>query len=892
MKNLLFIFIFLSIALSCSWFKNEKLPYQNSDLPIEQRVADLISRMTLAEKIRQLDMYPGGEITSDGKLSSQKAENLLGDLGVGSIHDYYPEKASYANEVQKFIIKTGRLGIPALFVEEALHGYGGYGATTFPIPIGMASSFDVELLQQIGAAIAAETRAHNVHMVLSPVLDIAREPRWGRTEETYGEDPYLASELGLAMVKGLQGNDLTTTNSVVAEPKHFGAHSMPEGGTNTAYVSVGEREARSSFLVPFEKAVREGNALGIMAGYHEIDGIPSVSDPWLLTQVLRDEWGFQGFVLSDLGAISRQYINLKTVATPKEAIIESIKAGLDMQFYDFEHDLFEKSITEAVQEGQLSENVLNRAVSNVLRVKFLLGLFEDPYVDSGLIKKVVHSEEHRELAKRAAQESIVLLKNDDNLLPLRDDIRSIAVLGPMADMSLLGGYSPRGATATTVLQAVNKRFGKNAKIMYEPGIPGNTRLAKVNSKFLKTFDGEEGGLTAHYYNNIYGDGEPVIVRNDNDLAPYWHNNSPQPGVLPDSFSVKWRGTITPPESGIYELGIITDDRGRLFFEDRLLVDNWEPFQINVMMTEEVYMEKGKSYPIRIDFAEMVDYAGIQFYWRWVESKDGMVDASLENALKAVRSSDVVILVLGETMDEVGEGRDKQDLNLNRYQQQLLIEVSKTGKSIVMVLMNGRPLIINWAAEHVPAIIEAWYPGEYGGAAIIDVISGDCNPSGKLPITIPRSVGQLPMYYYNRPSTRGRYIDGSSLPLYAFGYGLSYTLFEYVDMNISTKKIRADEPIEVSVQVKNSGNVTGTEIVQLYVNDIVSSVVTPLKTLKAFGRLTLKPDEIGTINFTLDSEAFYLYDRRMQRNVEPGEFEIMVGSSSDKIHFKERVTIYE
>lgn len=891
MKMIISVHLILAILLTSSCDNPERLPYKNPDLPIEERIADLMSRMTLAEKVRQLDMYAGGDITEKGQLSSKKADELIGDLGVGSIHDYYPEKSAYANELQNYIIKNSRHGIPALFIEEALHGYCGYGATTFPIPIGLASSWDIELIEQIGRAIAAETRAHGVHMVLGPVLDMARDPRWGRTEETYGEDQYLVSEAGLAMVKGLQGDDLTSSQAVIAEPKHFGVHGIPEGGTNTAYVSVGEREARSSFLVPFEKAVREGNALGIMAAYHEIDGIPCISDPWLLTTVLREEWGFKGFVLSDLGAISRQYINFKTVATEKEAIVAAIRAGLDMQFYDFLHDVFQTSIIEAVNDGQLSEVALNRAVSRVLRVKFMLGLFEDPNVDARLVKEVLRCNDHRELAKRAAQESIVLLKNENHLLPLGDDIKKIAVLGPMADMSLLGGYSPRGAAGITVLEAIKNHYGETATITYEPGIRGNTRLAKVDPKFLTPLDGIGHGLTAHFYNNIDVKGDPALVRNDADVSPYWHNNSPQPGIVPDSFSVKWMGTIKPTESGIYELGIITDDRGRLFFEDKLLIDNWDPFQINVMKTSQVVMEAGKSYSIRIVFAEMVDYAGIQFYWRWVERKDDSIDESMIKAVQNVQNADVAIVVLGETMDEVGEGRDKQDLNLNRYQQQLLEAANSTGKPIILVLMNGRPLSINWAAEHIPAVIEAWYPGEYGGSAIVDAISGQINPSGKLPITIPRSVGQLPMYYNNRPSTRGRYIDGSSLPLYPFGHGLSYTSFEYVDLKISSKYFHTDEIVEVAVQIKNSGSVRGTEVVQLYVSDIISSVVTPLKTLKAFSRITLDPGETGTIKFKLDSEAFYLYNRSMQRIVEPGDFQIQVGGSSDDIKLNDIVTIY-
>jgi len=721
--------------------KFRKYPYQNAKLPIEERITDLIGRMTADEKIEQLDIYWGKEVANMGgheaiSYSEEKVAKMVGTTGIGAIHDFYPLSAALPNEIQKYATERTRLGIPILFIEEGLHGYGGEGSTMFPIPLELASAWDTTLVHKIGKVIATEVRAHGIDMILGPVLGLAREPRWGRVEETYGEDPYLDACNGVAMVKGLQGKNLADENAVIAEPKHFAVHSIPEAGSNASPVSVGEREMRSSFLYVFEKAVREGGAMGIMAAYNDLDGIPCVDNKWLLTDVLRKEWGFKGFVLSDMQAI-RMTLDDHHVATDiSDALAQTFKAGLNMQFYDFGHAEFHQAMLKALKEKMLSEEDLNNAVRDVLRVKFCLGLFDHPYTDTTLVSKVYHTEQHQNLALQAAQEGICLLKNDRQLLPLTKKIHSVTVIGELATSKYLGDYSD-GHEGISILDGLKNRVGNSMNISYAEG-----------------------------YNQ-------------------------------DTSSIKQT-------------------------------------------------------------------------------------ALLENAVVLAKQSDVSIVVLGEYESEDGENKDRADLNLDKNQMNVVQSIYQTGKPVVVVLENGRPLTINWINKYIPSIVEAWYSGEKGGLAIADVLLGNVNPSGKLPITFPRSVGQIPFYYDYKPTSLHRYIDETNTPLFAFGHGLSYTTFAYSDLRISPSNISVNGETTVSVKVENTGNVEGTEVVQLYVRDEESSVTTPLLALKGFSRIKLKPGESGIVHFELGYDQLSFWNREMKRVVEPGLFKIMVGSSSADI----------
>jgi beta-glucosidase len=752
-------------------------PYQDAALPVDQRVADLIGRMTTEEKIRQLDMYWGREVANmsgheASSYNEEKIRQMIGDHGIGSIHDFYPLNAGIANDIQRYAVEKTRLGIPVLFIEEGLHGYCGEGSTEFPIPLQLASAWDTALVRKIGHVIATETRSHGVDMILGPVLCLARDPRWGRTEETYGEDPYLDARNGVAMIEGMQGGGLDRPDAVIAEPKHFATHGIPEGGSNTAPVNMGEREDRSAFLYVFEKAIREGHAMGMMAAYSELDGIPCVDNKWLLTDLLRKEWGFKGFVLSDLGAIKMSLTDHHVAADTADAFAQTLKAGLDMQFYDFSHDALVRAIKLAIARQALSMAELDKAVSDILRVKFLVGLFDHPYTDVSLKDRVFHTAESQDLALQAAHEGIILLKNDKGVLPLDKQGQHIAVVGPLAVSDYIGGYSSPGAKGISILDGLRERAGKDATIRYAKGYDA---------------DPKAGGGT--------------------DLMGVGHTGNPAAGAA---------GSSGAGSSGA-----------------------------------------------GVDSASLL----------------------LQEAVDLVKQSDAAVVVLGEEPREVGESRDKANLDLGASQMALIQAIYSTGKPVSVVLFNGRPLSIGWMADHIPAIVESWFAGEKGGLAIADVLLGKVNPSGKLPISFPRSVGQLPFYYDHKPTSSHRYVDEASTLLFPFGLGLSYTRFEYSDLQISPAPVPAGEKAKISVVVKNTGDREGDEVAELYIRDVVSSVTTPAIALRGFGRIHLKPGESGTVHFVLEPDDLALWNRQMKRVVEPGEFKIMVGSSSEDIRVR-------
>ncbi|WP_167018931.1 glycoside hydrolase family 3 N-terminal domain-containing protein [Chitinophaga sp. Cy-1792] len=729
MKVLRPLFITLCYSTFAVVASAQQLPYKNAALPVEARVKDLVSRMTTLEKIRQLDMYRGWSVSP---MTEQTHEALILDEKLikaafakgsfGSLHDFYPTSTTLSNEVQRYAVEKTRLGIPVLFIEEGLHGYSRRGSTSFPVPLQLAASWDTALVRQVGRAIGTESRANGTAMILGPLLDVSRDPRWGRQEETFGEDTYLVSEIGLAMVKGLQHGDVSRHDAVVSEPKHFVVHPVPEAGSNTGPVNMGVREIRSSHLPTFEKAVKQGGALGIMAAYHEIDGVPMVANRWLLTDVLRKEWGFKGFVLSDLGAVRMSLEAHHTAGSRMDALAQTINAGLNMQFYDFGHDEFEQAIDSALKQRQLSPAKLDSAVSDVLRVKFLLGLFDHPYIDTTLLAKVTHSEAHQQLALDAAARGVVLLKNDRQVLPLTG-IRNLTLVGPLAVSNYLGGYSNTADTAISILTGLTQRAGDRLHIRYVAGY----------------------------------------------------------------------------------------------------------------------------------------------------------DQS------AIASADAVVVVLGEDLAVVGEGKDRAGLSLDSAQLAMVQQVVASGKPVAAVLLNGRALCIDWVADHVPAIVEGWFGGEKSGQAIADVLLGITNPGGKLPVTFPRSTGQIPYYYSHKPTSYHRYVDEPATPLFPFGHGLSYTTFKYDALKLPAAPIHASDSFDIQLTVTNTGKVAGEEVVQLYIRDMVSSVTTPVRALKAFSRVALQPGASRTLQFRLSAkESLALWDRNMKKVTEPGAFQVMVGSSSEDI----------
>jgi beta-glucosidase len=707
-------------------------PYKQSRLPVEDRVRDLLSRMTVEEKARQLDMYRGvsASVQDDAQKAAdeikahgfhpEEAEKVWGTLSVGSIHDLYGQP-SLNNDIQTWVMKHTRLGIPALFAEEGLHGFS--TGTIFPAQINLAATWNRQMAQQTGAVIAAEARATGVDMLFAPVLDLAREPRWGRVEEDFGEDPYLTGQLGLAYVQGYQGDSLATDHTLIAEPKHFAGHGSPESGTNTSPAHYGERELRTIMLKSFEPAFRQGHAMGTMAAYHEIDGIPVTADPYLLKTILRDEWGFKGFVLSDLGAIERLSGAHRVAASPKDAVILAINSGVDMQFYDFDHKTFQSAIIDGAREGSLSKTALDRAVADVLRVKFELGLFDHPMVDPALNATVHRAQAHLDLSLQSALQSMTLLKNENHLLPLSKDLKRIAVIGPNAKVARYGDYAP------------------------EPD-------------------------------------------------PAAHND--------------------------------------LYSEMQALVPN-----------AEFTFADGKDVPAAVALAG---------------------------------GSEVVIMALGERSGISGEGSDRSSLDLPENQEALLEAVAATGKPTVLVLQNGRPLTIAWAAQHIPAILEAWYPGEFGGKAMAMTLFGDNNPGGHLTITFPRSIGVLPDYYNYDISKIHRYVDGDDTPVFPFGFGLSYTAFRFDGLRVDAPLL-AKGPVRVTVDVTNTGSLAGDEVAQLYVREDVSSVETPERALKGFSRITLRPGETKPVTFEVPQDELAVWNAEKKWVVEPGAYTVWVGDSS-------------
>lgn len=880
--------IVIAVFAACVNKTNKKKDLASEGLEIEKRVEELLTMMTLEEKVRQLDMYSGSNFLSNSVLDTNKAKKAVENLGIGSIHDFYPKTAKDANDVQRFVIENSRLGIPAIFIEEGLHGYQGIKSTTFPVPIGIGSTWNPDLARTIGRVVGTEARSKNVHMLLAPVLGIGREPRWGRTEETFGEDTYLATQMGVSVVMGMQGNKLSDHNSVVSEPKHYGGHSAPAGGRNTASVFVGERELRSAYLPVFEAAVKKGNAQGIMAAYHELDGVPCAGNKWLLNDVLRDEWDFRGFVLSDLGAIRRLKSVFHSAEDDKGVIIQSLKAGMDMQFYDFPSDVFQGSIIEAVQNGELDIAVLDRAVRNVLRVKFKLGLFDSPFVNEDLEDSVYHSKEHQQIALQAAKESIILLKNEEKILPLsKDKVKSIAVLGDLSDLSLLGGYSPKNVEAVTVLEGLKNKVGGNIEITHGKGITANKYLTSISADNLFV-EKDVNGIRVEYYNNPELQGEPNLIRNEDDFIMGWYNLSPAPGI-DDFFSARLTSFLKPDIDGKYKIHIRTGNKIRYYFDNKLVYDGWDKnSKSNEGIT--IDLKEGQYYPIKIEFSKTEIFARMYVNWAMINKSANAKNDLLKQAVNYAKSSDVAVVVIGENSAEVGEGKGKMNLNLEPAEMELLQAVEATGTPTVLVLLNGRPLTINWAAENLDAILETWYAGEFSGDAVADILFGDYNPSGHLPISFPKYVGQLPLYYNHKPSFDHAYVDGDANPLFSFGHGLSYTTFNYSNLCLSKNKTQANDSVIVSVDITNTGEYAGADVVQLYINDKVSKVVTPVIELKGFKKIFLEPGKTKTISFTLGFNELHLWNLNMEKEVEPGVFEIMIGMSSENIVLRDRFEV--
>ena len=832
--------------------------YENPNLSVEERVEDLLSRMTLEEKIAQLQS--GTSIPEHG----------IGNLTLVIRRLEPKEGAVKANEFQRQAIEKTRLGIPVIIHDECLHGCMAKYSTSFPQAIALAATWDPELVYRVAKAIAKETRTRGIHQCLSPVVNIVRDVRAGRTEESYGEDPYLTSVMGAMFCKALR------EEGVIATPKHFVANFVGDGGRDSHEIHFSERILREIYFPGFKACIKAG-ALSVMAAYNSLDGIPCSSNKWLLTEVLKDEWGFEGFVVSDYGSVAGIMYKHGVAETPEEVAKLAIEAGLDVELPRTE--FYGEHLLKAVKEGLVPMEVIDEAVRRVLRAKFLIGLFDKPFTDPDEAERVCNSKEHVQLALEAARKSIVLLKNEGNVLPLdREKIKAIAVIGEPASELRLGGYSGIPRRGVTPLEGIKSKVKPETTVYYAKGCPITVgMLYPIPSKYLippETRLGEHG-LKGEYFDNPDLSGKPVLVRIDKEVNFYWKFCSPDPSIPSENFSVRWTGKLVAPKTGIYRICVIVDGGIRFWLGGKLLVDSWcEKRLTRYRMT--VRLESGHEYDIKIEYFKRRGVGIVILEWDYEED----LISEVEEAVEIARKADVAIVFVGIIE---GEGKDRASLELPRVQEKMIEKVLETGTPVVVVLVTGSAVVGDWI-ERVPAVVQAWYPGQEGGIAIAEVLFGDCNPGGKLPFTWPRHAGQLPLYYNYKPSGRGYdYVDMSGKPLFPFGHGLSYTEFRYSDL-----KIEVDEGvgmITISVNVENVGAREGDEVVQLYIRDVVASVARPLKELKGFKRITLRPGERKEVTFSLTLDDLAFYDINMRRVVEPGVFEVMVGSSSEDIRVK-------
>ena len=759
-------------------------PYRNARIPVERRVDDLLARMTLEEKVAQmLSLWQGKRAITDattGRFDPARAPRWF-RVGIGRIER--PSEghgaratAEFTNAIQRWVRDSTRLGIPVLFHEEALHGLQGPEATSFPQAIALASAWNPELAERIFTTVAAEVRARGAQQVLAPVVDVAREPRWGRIEETYGEDPYLATRLGVAAVRGFQGTarlqgatPSVPADRVIATLKHMTGHGEPESGTNTGPATLGENTLRNFFFPPFEAAVKEAHAGSLMPSYNELDGVPSHANAWMLRDVLRGEWGFDGTIVSDWSAIPELVRRHHVAADSADAARLALAATVDVDLPDLASY---QSLVGEVEAGRVERRAIDAAVRRLLRAKFALGLFENPFVDAARADSISGGAAHRALALDAARQSIVLLRNEGNALPLRAEaLKRIAVIGPHASEVLLGGYAGTPRFSVSIVDGIRKR-ASGATVDYAEGV----RITE-DSTFTK---------------------------------------EPQP------------------------------------------------------------------HP-----------SGVRSIQRWNSDRVILGDSAqnarrIEEAVAVARNADVAIVVVGDNEMTSREAwaenhlGDRTELGLVAQQEALVRAVQATGKPVVLVLINGRPLSIPRLASSVPAIVEGWYLGQETGTAVAEVLFGDVNPSGKLPVSVARDVGQLPMFYNRKPSARRGYLFDDTKPLWPFGFGLSYTTFSYGTPKLAAARIGASGRTTVSVDVTNSGSRAGDEVVQLYVHDRVSRVTRPVQELRGFQRVSLKAGETRTVSFDVDSRTLGYYGPANKWVVEPGAFDLMLGGSSAQV----------
>jgi beta-glucosidase len=841
--------------------QNPQPAYQNTKLTFEERARDLVSRMTLEEKISQLGH------TSDA---------------------------------------IARLAIPEYnWWNEGLHGVARAGiATVFPQAIGLAATFDEDLIHQDAAVISTEFRAkYNTSRgkdgssdwykgltAWSPNINIFRDPRWGRGQETYGEDPFLTSKMGVAFVKGLQGDDARYLK-VVATPKHFAVHSGPESTRHQVDVTVSRHDMADTYLPAFRATVVEGKADSVMCAYNRVNGEPACVNKVLLDDYLRGAWKFSGYVVSDCGAVEDVSAHHHFRPTMEEGVAAALKGGTDLICGEPPQDrvhLERTAALNAMNRGLLSESDIDRAVTRTLTARFRLGMFDPPSMVpwSGLGASANDTAEHQRLALKTARESIVLLKNENHLLPLKKTYPRIAVIGPNADSldALEGNYNGAPSAPVTILAGVRKRFTQS-KISYVQGTGLiGTVVRPVPSAALYTSAAKSAhGLKGEYFDNTELQGEPVLRRTDISVNFVWGFNGVT-AQLKKNYSVRWTGALVPAETGDYILGFTGQDGYRLWVDGQLQVEDWTAHRPSTTQTKPMHLDKNHTYAVRIEYFQTVRGAEAKLVW-------GIPGYEEVEALKAAQDADLIVMVMGLSARIEGEemkvkadgfaGGDRTSLDLPEPQEQLMEKVFASGKPVVLVLTNGSALSANWADQHVPAILEAWYPGESGGAAVAEALAGDFSPSGRLPITFYKSSDQLPPFEdYSMSNRTYRYFEGEAL--YPFGYGLGYTTFRYSNPRIDHHSdAAAATATTISVDVTNTGEMAADEVAQVYLTHQGISGA-PLRELKGFRRVRLKQNEKQTVSFTLNGRDLSVVDDTGQRKVVPGEVKVWIGGGQPTV----------
>ncbi len=858
-------------------------PYRlikTQNFPLMLRAKDLLSRMTPEEKFWQLFMCPGDTtvlldtFTLHGIFGLQVSASSQG--GGGQMLNYNTTDDALAlaekiNTIQHYFVEKTRLGIPAIMFDEALHGLMRAGSTAFPQAIGLAATYDTSLMHRVASAIADEVEARGIRQILSPVINIASDQRWGRVEESYGEDPVLTSAMGVAFISAFENKNIITT------PKHFIAN-VGAGGRDSYPVYYDERLLDEIYFPPFDAVINKAGARSVMTAYNSLNGISCSSNSWLLLQKLKKEWGFKGYVISDANAVGGDVVLHHTAKNYADAGAHAINNGLDVIFQsDLNHYKF---FLPAFLDGRIDTSRINDAVFRVLRAKFELGLFENPYVDLTQIKKLNNTTEHKKTALQAALESVVLLKNKNNVLPLKNNIRSIAVIGEDATAGRLGGYSGPGNGVINILDGIKARTGRDIKINYAEGATVLDKDYEVVAPGYLTGMNNEQGLTATYFNNINLSGQPAVTKTDKTIDFLWTLSLPDRMIKTNFYSVRWTGKIHSPKTGNFKIGLEGNDGYRLFINDSLLIDHWDKQSYHVSLAD-FYFEKDKQYNIRVEFYEPVGNAKLKLLWNVNVANDRK--QKIQQAVNIANQSDVAIIVAGI---HEGEFQDRGILSLPGHQEALINAVAKTGKPVVVLLVGGSAITMNNWLDNVDAVADVWYPGEEGGNAVAGILLGDYNPAGRLPVTFPISEGQLPLAYNHAPTGRGDdYYNLSGLPLFPFGYGLSYTNFSYKNLTFENDVIHKNNKVLAHCTITNTGKVDGDEVVQLYIHQQLASVAQPVMQLKSFQRIHLKAGESKEVSFMITPEMLSMLDKNLQQVVEPGNFDIMIGASSRDIRLK-------